>query len=410
MVFDDTVDLVPILARIAAFFRDESCGQCVPCRVGTVRQEELLTRLGRGRPLGSVATEKRPPRRDRPGDARRLDLRPRPDGVERDRVGGGEARLPSGETTMTTSLPPSRRRIARSSSPSTAATVAVRRGRDAPRRLQGRRRLDADALLRREPHAGQRLPRLRGRARGRARRSSPACSRKAEAGMVVQTDSERVRLSPQAGPRAARLVGRRLHRARAAAATSSATAPTPRASARAPRPPRPASATPPTPGHHHAADGDARRDGRAAGQGRQRPLRARLREVHPLLQVRRGLRRRRAEHLRHRRRRTRLRRAHLDRARRAPARLGVRLLRQLHRRLPHRRADVQERARHARRRHLGRSRGRPRPTRSARTAASAARSRSTCRTTRIVKVTSPLDVERDHTATSASRAASASRS
>ena len=33
------------LRRIAAFFRDESCGQCVPCRVGTVRQEELLARL-----------------------------------------------------------------------------------------------------------------------------------------------------------------------------------------------------------------------------------------------------------------------------------------------------------------------------------------------------------------------------
>jgi len=45
MVFDDTIDLKPILARIAAFFRDESCGQCVPCRVGTVRQEEALHRL-----------------------------------------------------------------------------------------------------------------------------------------------------------------------------------------------------------------------------------------------------------------------------------------------------------------------------------------------------------------------------
>ena len=32
-------------SRIAAFFRDESCGQCVPCRVGTVRQEELVARL-----------------------------------------------------------------------------------------------------------------------------------------------------------------------------------------------------------------------------------------------------------------------------------------------------------------------------------------------------------------------------
>ncbi len=45
LVFDDTVDLKPLLARIAAFFRDESCGQCVPCRVGTVRQEEALARL-----------------------------------------------------------------------------------------------------------------------------------------------------------------------------------------------------------------------------------------------------------------------------------------------------------------------------------------------------------------------------
>jgi NADH-quinone oxidoreductase subunit F len=57
MLFDDTVDLRKILLRIAAFFRDESCGQCVPCRVGTVRQEELLQRLARGRPLGSVKTE-----------------------------------------------------------------------------------------------------------------------------------------------------------------------------------------------------------------------------------------------------------------------------------------------------------------------------------------------------------------
>ena len=45
MVFDETADLVGALTRIARFFRDESCGQCVPCRVGTVRQEELLARL-----------------------------------------------------------------------------------------------------------------------------------------------------------------------------------------------------------------------------------------------------------------------------------------------------------------------------------------------------------------------------
>jgi len=57
MVFDETTDLLDILRRIAAFFRDESCGQCVPCRVGAVRQEELLGRLKARRPLGSRETE-----------------------------------------------------------------------------------------------------------------------------------------------------------------------------------------------------------------------------------------------------------------------------------------------------------------------------------------------------------------
>jgi NADH-quinone oxidoreductase subunit F len=45
MVFDQSADLAAVLLRIARFFRDESCGQCVPCRVGTVRQDEALQRL-----------------------------------------------------------------------------------------------------------------------------------------------------------------------------------------------------------------------------------------------------------------------------------------------------------------------------------------------------------------------------
>ncbi|MFJ3715215.1 NAD(P)H-dependent oxidoreductase subunit E [Streptomyces sp. NPDC090057] len=45
MAFDGTVPLPRLLLRIAEFFRDESCGQCVPCRVGTVRQEEALRRI-----------------------------------------------------------------------------------------------------------------------------------------------------------------------------------------------------------------------------------------------------------------------------------------------------------------------------------------------------------------------------
>jgi NADH-quinone oxidoreductase subunit F len=57
MVLDEDTDLVDLCLRIARFFRDESCGQCVPCRVGTVRQEEALHRLVSGRTLGTAADE-----------------------------------------------------------------------------------------------------------------------------------------------------------------------------------------------------------------------------------------------------------------------------------------------------------------------------------------------------------------
>jgi NADH-quinone oxidoreductase subunit F len=57
MVFNETVDLADLCLRIAAFFRDESCGQCVPCRVGTVRQEEALHRLLSGGEIGSREQE-----------------------------------------------------------------------------------------------------------------------------------------------------------------------------------------------------------------------------------------------------------------------------------------------------------------------------------------------------------------
>jgi NADH-quinone oxidoreductase subunit F len=58
MLFDDSVDLQQILLRIAAFFRSETCGQCVPCRVGTIRQEEALQRLVQRKPLGSHEQER----------------------------------------------------------------------------------------------------------------------------------------------------------------------------------------------------------------------------------------------------------------------------------------------------------------------------------------------------------------
>ena len=57
IVFDDQAQMGEILLRVARFFRQESCGQCVPCRVGTVRQEEALVRLLAGTPLGSREDE-----------------------------------------------------------------------------------------------------------------------------------------------------------------------------------------------------------------------------------------------------------------------------------------------------------------------------------------------------------------
>jgi NADH-quinone oxidoreductase subunit F len=57
MLFDETVDLRQILLRIASFFHHETCGQCVPCRVGVTRQQEALRRLAHGQPLASPAQE-----------------------------------------------------------------------------------------------------------------------------------------------------------------------------------------------------------------------------------------------------------------------------------------------------------------------------------------------------------------
>ena len=59
MVFDDTVDLTDTVARMADFFRHESCGQCVPCRVGTSPSARVVVAPG--------AAAGRPARRARRG-------------------------------------------------------------------------------------------------------------------------------------------------------------------------------------------------------------------------------------------------------------------------------------------------------------------------------------------------------
>lgn len=57
MVFTDEVDMTPVLVRIAEFFRNESCGQCVPCRVGTVRQHETMVQLQQSGSLAPLRRE-----------------------------------------------------------------------------------------------------------------------------------------------------------------------------------------------------------------------------------------------------------------------------------------------------------------------------------------------------------------
>ncbi len=52
MAFNEHTDFNAVCIRIAEFFRNESCGQCVPCRVGAVRQHEVLLRTaGGGQPV-----------------------------------------------------------------------------------------------------------------------------------------------------------------------------------------------------------------------------------------------------------------------------------------------------------------------------------------------------------------------
>ena len=156
LAIDDTVDLGRLLMVIAAFMRDESCGQCVPCRVGTVRQEEAVARLLSGRTRGSVQDEIALIPRDRPGHARRVDLRPRPDRLVRRRVRDRPSGSLHDMTQRTVSLTIDDQ------------PVEVPEGRDHPRGLREARHRHPHALLRRHPSARQRLPRVRGGDRGRA--------------------------------------------------------------------------------------------------------------------------------------------------------------------------------------------------------------------------------------------------
>jgi NADH-quinone oxidoreductase subunit F len=51
IVMDETTCMVEAARRITKFFAHESCGRCVPCRVGSVRLFETLDRIEHGKGL-----------------------------------------------------------------------------------------------------------------------------------------------------------------------------------------------------------------------------------------------------------------------------------------------------------------------------------------------------------------------
>jgi NADH:ubiquinone oxidoreductase subunit F (NADH-binding) len=48
IVMDKSTDVIQAIARLSSFYRHESCGQCTPCREGTVWMEKIMNRLVRG--------------------------------------------------------------------------------------------------------------------------------------------------------------------------------------------------------------------------------------------------------------------------------------------------------------------------------------------------------------------------
>jgi NADH-quinone oxidoreductase subunit F len=49
IVMDKSTDMIRAIARLAAFYKHESCGQCTPCREGTGWMWRVLTRMAEGR-------------------------------------------------------------------------------------------------------------------------------------------------------------------------------------------------------------------------------------------------------------------------------------------------------------------------------------------------------------------------
>ena len=193
MVFDEDTDLVDLCVRIARFFRDESCGQCVPAGSGPFGRKRRCTdwsAAGRwARPadelalLEDVAAVMR--------DASICGLGQT--AAERGAVGDLDVRA--------VRRGPRRERGSRSRR---RGRLAGRRGRRSggprpgwvhdPRRLPRGAHRHAHDVLRGQPHPDERLPGVRGRGRGRTDAGALLLPT-GRAGMKVRTDTDRVRHS-----------------------------------------------------------------------------------------------------------------------------------------------------------------------------------------------------------------------
>jgi bidirectional [NiFe] hydrogenase diaphorase subunit len=49
IVMDQSTSMVDVAHYFMEFCRDESCGKCIPCRVGTVQLHQLLTKIREGK-------------------------------------------------------------------------------------------------------------------------------------------------------------------------------------------------------------------------------------------------------------------------------------------------------------------------------------------------------------------------
>ena len=185
IVADETVSIPELALRTARFYHHESCGKCTPCREGTNWTVKMLERVVRGEatpmdldiiasvqeniighclcvlgdsmamPVGAMVAQvpRRVRGRDRggpPPGAGDFDH----SAIDRPLTGRGGERAVMTERPQITLVVD-------------GVEVRGRRGRDARRRRQGRRRRDPGLLLRAEARrAGRRLPHVPGRDRG----------------------------------------------------------------------------------------------------------------------------------------------------------------------------------------------------------------------------------------------------